>query len=181
MASSSEDDEEGGLTRPELPDLGADELCQSMRALASSTAGPSSSVKVRAAAVGATLDAHADVSEAVEPHLGQLEPEMGQLNAIPEHKFALVRDATMELLDEFGVESDYKFQTAASENKSSTTAWWPRRRCRRLMTPHSRSSRHSAARSSRPSFSRRSEDPTKRQKAGRRLTCKITMRAGLCK
>jgi hypothetical protein len=117
MASSSEDDEEGGLTRPELPDLGADELCQSMRALASSTAGPSSSVKVRAAAVGATLDAHADVSEAIEPHLGQLESEMEQLNAILEHKFARTRDATMELLDEFGVESDYKFQTAASEKK----------------------------------------------------------------
>lgn len=117
MASSSEDDEEGGLTRPELPDLGADELCQSMRAVASSTAGPSSSVKVRAAAVGATLDAHADVSEAIEPHLGQLESEMEQLNAILEHKFARTRDATMELLDEFGVESDYKFQTAASEKK----------------------------------------------------------------
>ena len=117
LASSSEDDEEGGLTRPELPDLGADELCQSMRALASSTAGPSSSVKVSAAAVGATLDAHADVSEAIEPHLGQLESEMEQLNAILEHKFARTRDATMELLDEFGVESDYKFQTAASEKK----------------------------------------------------------------
>ena len=118
MASSSESEDDIGMMRPlDIPDLDSSDMMQSMRAHASSTAKPSSSVKLRVAALQKEVAAHVTVSAAVDPHLTQLEHEMEQLSAILEHKYTRTRESTMERLEEFRIESEYKFATAASEKK----------------------------------------------------------------
>ena len=118
MMSSSDSEDDMGMTRPlGLPDLESNHMTASRRVHASSVAKPSSSVKLRAAALEEEVAAHAAVSVAIEPHLTQLEHEMKQLDAILEHKYARTHEVTMERLQEFRIESDYKFATAASEKK----------------------------------------------------------------
>eukprot|EP00937_MAST-01D_sp_MAST-1D-sp2_P004666 g4666.t1 len=121
MADSSDDDEpqRSVISRPQgLPDLAADSVTAALSAAAkSSSSSEGASVKRRIAEVAAVSAAHSEASEALDPHIAQLEDEMEQLSAILSKRFDSVRDETLEKLEEFRDEADFKFETRKSEGK----------------------------------------------------------------